>query len=165
MLPSGPFPTPTASRFEAPGQRRDVRSLDSLELDLAARLLERLHEGREIEAVVHGAAGVWKSPWNIKRFRNAKMVVVTEVVMLLALPPVEAQLALTLQRDGVLCDRVEEPHVGICLGGVLGNERDVHVVLAEIQAHVKASDAASDDSDFLAHPLASEGSAGSACQA
>ena len=136
---------------EPADQRRDIAFLDAAVFDPAAAIRKILHQHRQIDPVVDGAARPREVTAEADRLREIEKVIVVVIVLLRVVPVIDAEIVFARDRHMVVRDRVQETDAAILVRRAVGDQRGVDAVLLKIQGQMQAGDAGPDDPDAPSH--------------
>ena len=136
---------------EPADQRRDIAFLDAAVFDPAAAIRKILHQHRQIDPVVDGAARLGEVTAEADRLREIEKMIVVIIMLLRVVPVIDAEIVLARDRHMVVRDRVQETDAAILLRRAVGDQRGVDAVLLKIQGQMQAGDAGPDDPDAPSH--------------
>ena len=138
-------------KVEAIDQRGNVAFLDAAVFDLAAAAHEILHQQRQIDPVVHGAARLREITAEAERLRKIEEVIVIVIMVLRIGPVIDAEIILPRDRHMMMRDGVEQPAVPVILRRAIGDDGGVDPMLLQVEREMQTCDSRADDPDVACH--------------
>ena len=129
-------------QIEPGRQRGDLVILDAAVFDIAAAIEKILHQQRQINPVIDGAAMLGKIAAEMQRLGKIEEMVVIIIILLRVGPMIDAEMSFPLDGRIMVADGVEQPGVAELMRFAVGDDGGVDAVLMQVKTEMEAGDAA-----------------------